>query len=270
MSGTTTKLTAAVQEYFADLRRVRASGGATQERSLYGPLGNLLTAVGATVRPKVFCVQELADQGAGHPDFGLYAAKQVQRSAPREGQTPERGVVEVKSPADDAWLTAEGRQASRYWGRYRLVLVTNARDFVLVGEDTHGKSSTLETLRLAGSQDEFVSRLEKPHAFARDAGARLGEYLARALSHRAAVTEPRDLAWLLASYARDGLARVEAAGGAPQLAAVRSALEEALGIRFEGDRGRRFFCSTLVQTLFYGVLFGVLALTADQFLRLVT
>ena len=106
MSGTTTELTAAVQEYFADLRRVRASGGATQEWSLYGPLRNLLTAVGATLRPKVFCVQELADQGAGHPDFGLYAAKQVQRGMPREGQTPERGVIEVKSPADDAWLTA--------------------------------------------------------------------------------------------------------------------------------------------------------------------
>ena len=253
MSGTTTNLTAAVQEYFADLRRVRASGGATQERSLYGPLGNLLTAIGATLRPKVFCVQELADQGAGHPDFGLYAAKQVQKGAPREGQTPERGVVEVKSPADDAWLTAEGRQASRYWGRYRLVLVTNARDFVLVGEDAGGSPTTLETLRLASTEGEFLSRLEKPHAFARDAGARLGEYLARALSHRAALTEPRDLAWLLASYARDGLARVEAAGDAPQLATVRSALEEALGIRFEGERGRRFFRSTLVQTLFYGI-----------------
>ncbi len=253
MSGTTTKLPAAVEEYFADLRRVRASGGATQERSLYGPLGNLLTAVGATLRPKVFCVQELADQGAGHPDFGLYAAKQVQKGTPREGQTPERGVVEVKSPADDAWLTAEGRQASRYWGRYRLVLVTNARDFVLVGENADGKPATLETLRLAGSEDEFLRRLEKPRAFDRDEGARLGEYLARALSHRAALTEPRDLAWLLASYARDGLARVEAAGGAPQLAAVRSALEEALGIRFEGERGRRFFHSTLVQTLFYGI-----------------
>ena len=58
---------------------------------------------------------------------------------------------------------------------------------------------------------------------------------------------------LLASYARDGLARVKAAGGAPQLAAVRSALEEALAIRFEGERGRRFFRSTLVQTLFYGI-----------------
>ena len=253
MSGTTTKLTATVEEYFADLRRVRASGGATQERSLYGPLGNLLTAIGAMVSPKVFCVQELADQGAGHPDFGLYAAKQVQKGAPREGQTPERGVVEVKSPADDAWLTAASGQASRYWGRYRLVLVTNARDFVLLGEDAHGKPATLETLRLAGSEDEFLSRLEKPRTFARDAGPRLGEYLARALSHRAALTEPRDLAWLLSSYARDGLARVEAAGDAPQLAAVRSALEEALGIRFEGEQGRRFFRSTLVQTLFYGI-----------------
>ena len=253
MSGTTTKLTAVAEGYFADLRRVRASGGGTQERSLYGPLDNLLTAVGATLRPKVFCVQELADQGAGHPDFGLYAAKQVQKGAPREGQTPERGVVEVKSPADDAWLTALGGQASRYWGRYRLVLVTNARDFVMLGEDAHGRPATLETLRLAGSESDFLRRLENPRAFARDAGARLGEYLARALSHRAALTEPKDLAWLLASYARDGLARVEAAGGAPQLAAVREALEEALGIRFEGERGRHFFRSTLVQTLFYGI-----------------
>ena len=254
MSGTTTKLTAAIEEYFADLRRVRASGAATPERSLYGPLGDLLKAVGATLKPKVFCVQEPADLGAGHPDFGLFAAKQVQKGAPREGQTPEHGVVEVKSPADDAWLTAAGRQAGRYWERYRLVLVTNARDFVLVGEDPHGKPTNLETLRLAGSEDEFLSRLEKPHAFARDAGARLGEYLARALSHRAAPKEPRDLAWLLASYARDRFARVEAAScGAPQLAAVRSALEEALGIRFKGERGQRFFCSTLVQTLFYGI-----------------
>ena len=253
MAGTVAKLTVAVENYLEDLRRVLASGGATRERSLYGPLSNLLMAVGATLKPKVFCVQELADQGAGHPDFGLYAAKQVQKGAPHDGQTPERGVVEVKSPGDDAWLTAAGDQASRYWKRYRLVLVTNARDFVLVGEDADGKPAMLETLRLAASEDEFLARLENPRAFARDAGASLGEYLARALSQSAALTEPKDLAWLLASYARDALARVEAAGGAPQLAAVRTALEEALGIRFEGERGRRFFRSTLVQTLFYGI-----------------
>ena len=105
--------------------------------------------------------------------------------------------------------------------------------------------------------------MEKPRAFARAVGAGLGEYLARALSHRAALAEPRDLAWLLASYARDGLARVDAAGEAPSLKAVRSALEEALGVRFEGDKGVRFFHSTLVQTLFYGV-FSAWVLWARQ------
>ena len=94
-------------------------------------------------------------------------------------------------------------------------------------------------------------------------GAGLGEYLCRALSHSASIVEPKDLAWLLASYARDGLARVEAAGDAPSLHAVRSALEEALGVRFEGDKGAAFFRSTLVQTLFYGV-FSAWVLWARQ------
>ena len=253
MPNTTTALTAAGETYFADLGRVRASGGATGERSSYGPLANLLNAVGATLAPNVFCVGELADQGAGHPDFGLYAAKQVQQGRPREGQVPERGVVEVKAAGDDAWLTAAGDQVSRYWGRYRLVLVTNTRDFVLVGEDAAGRPTKLETFRLAADADTFVRRLATPRAFARAVGAGLGEYLTRALSHRAALAEPKDLAWLLASYARDGLARVEAAGESPPLAAVRAALEDALGVRFEGERGARFFHSTLVQTLFYGV-----------------
>ena len=253
MTGTNTKLTAAVETYFADLGRVRASGGATGERSSYGPLANLLNAVGATLRPKVFCVGELADQGAGHPDFGLYAAKQVQKGQPREGQTPERGVVEVKSAGDDAWLTAGGDQVSRYWGRYRLVLVTNTHDFVLVGKNASGRLAKLETFQLTDSSEAFDRLLEKPRATARKMGTGLSEYLCRALSHRSAIAEPKDLAWLLASYARDGLARVETAGETPSLEALRSALEEALGVRFKGEKGKRFFHSTLVQTLFYGI-----------------
>ena len=61
MPKTTTRLAAAVETYLADLQRVRASGGATGERSIYGPLANLLSAIGATLKPKVFCVGELAD-----------------------------------------------------------------------------------------------------------------------------------------------------------------------------------------------------------------
>ena len=253
MPDTTTRLIAAVETSLADLGRVRASGGTTPERSSYGPLANLLNAVGYTLKPKVFCVGELADQGAGHPDFGLYTAKQLQKGQPREGQTPERGVVEVKAADDDAFVTATSAQVSRYWTRYRLVLVTNTRDFVLVGEDGSGQPAKLETFRLADNTEAFARGLETPRAFARKMGAGLGEYLSRALTHRTALTEPKEVAWLLASYARDALHRVEAAGAAPSLYAVRTALEEALGIRFEGERGARFFRSTLVQTLFYGV-----------------
>ena len=39
----------------------------------------------------------------------------------------------------------------------------------------------------------------------------------------------------------------------PALASLRTALEEALGMQFEGEKGEHFFRSTLVQTLFYGI-----------------
>ncbi|MDE0260299.1 MAG: DNA methyltransferase, partial [Gammaproteobacteria bacterium] len=196
MAGPNKKLVAAVEAYFADLRRVRASGGATAERSYYPALEGLLRAVGATLKPKVFCVQELADQGAGHPDLALYTARQVQKGRPRPGQVPERGVVEVKGVGDDAWLTAGSGQVSRYWGRYRLVLVTNLRNFVLVGADAEGSPAKLETFTLAEDIEDFWRNVETPRAFARKVGAGLGEYLARVLSHRAALAEPKDLAWL--------------------------------------------------------------------------
>ncbi len=224
--------------------------------------------MGGSLRPKAYCVSQLAQQGAGHPDFGLYSARQVSKGQPRQGQLPEGGVVEVKPAGDDAWLTAESDQVSRYWQRYRLVLVTNTRDFVLLGEDPQGNPVKLETLRLAESAADFETRLQHPRAFSNSMGPALAEYLGRALSHRATVSEPRDLARLLASYARDGLARVEASGDAPSLDApsldaVRSALEEALGVKFEGERGAAFFRSTLVQTLFYGV-FSAWVLWARQ------
>ena len=263
MAGTNTRLTAAVRDYLKDLRRIRASGGATGELSYYPPLVNLLNAVGGTLRPKVFCVSGMAQQGAGHPDAGLYTARQVQKGKPRQGQPPERGVVEVKPAGDDAWLTADTAQVSDYWNKYRLVLVTNTRDFVLLGEDAAGEPVKLETFRLAESADAFESRLLRPRSFAEETGASLGEYLCRVLSHRATLVEPSDLAWLLASYARDGLSRVEASGETSSLAALRSALEDGLGVRFEGERGAAFFRSTLVQTLFYGV-FSAWVLWARQ------
>ena len=102
-----------IEAYFTELRQVRASGGATGERLYYPVLSNLLNAIGATLKPKVFCVGNLADLGAGHPDFGLFTTRQLQKGEPSEGQLPERGAVEVKPFRDDVYLTAQSEQVSR-------------------------------------------------------------------------------------------------------------------------------------------------------------
>ena len=256
MADATSKFTTIVERYFFALRELRSLGGATPELSTYAALSNLFNEIGDTLKPKVVSLQQLADTGGGHPDFGLYVKRGQQKGKKgqaSQGQKPERGVVEVKPATDDAWLTAESSQVSGYWEHYKLVLVTNTRDFVLLGEDASGNPAKLETFRLADSAADFEKSLQHPRAFANKAGPALGEYLSRALSHTASLADPKDLAQLLASYARDALSRVEAAEDASSLAAVRSALEEALGVRFEGERGVAFFRSALVQTLFYGV-----------------
>ncbi len=47
--------------------------------------------------------------------FRLFAANQLQKGTPRKGQMPERGVIEMKPVADDAWLKARsvGHQVFR-------------------------------------------------------------------------------------------------------------------------------------------------------------
>lgn len=63
MPANAAKLTSIVEEYLAELRRLCDSGGAAAELSTYTALANLINDVGATLRPKVFCVAGLADSG---------------------------------------------------------------------------------------------------------------------------------------------------------------------------------------------------------------
>jgi hypothetical protein len=196
----------------------------------------------------------LRQQGAGLPDGGLFTADQFPRAGddtPRAGQLPNRGAIEVKSTRDDVVTTAHSQQVIGYLGRYGLVLVTNYRDFLLVGAGPAGAPRLLERYSLAPSEAEFWR--SPPHDLARRHGDQLTEYLSRCLMHAAPLRAPKDVAFLLASYARDARRRVEAHHDLPALATVRAGLEEGLGITFQGDRGEHFFRSTLVQTLFYGV-----------------
>ena len=133
------------------------------------------------------------------------------------------------------------------------MLATNLRQFALIGRDRSGGQAELERYSLADSADEFAELLAHPQAAANRRAVSFAEYLARVMEHRTAIAEPRELARLLASYARDALARVADAQAETSLTPIRDALQQALGMQFEGDDGNSFFRSTLVQTLFYGV-----------------
>jgi hypothetical protein len=249
----TDKLIQIVERYFSRLRDEHGLGAGTDERSYYPALAELLNTLGQELKPKVLCLSDLANTGAGHPDFGLYAANQVQKGEPRKGQPPERGVIEMKGVDDETWLTAGTKQVSKYFGAYQLVIVSNLRDFLIVGEGPTGAATKLEGFRLAPTAKAFWEMVATPRKSAERVGAAFGEYLKRALTQSVALREPKDVAWFLASYARDALQRVESAGDLPALANVRSSLEQALGVTFDAEKGEHFFRSTLVQTLFYGV-----------------
>ena len=147
---------------------------------------------------------------------------------------------------------AKGVQVLRYLNQYRQVLVTNYRDFILVGLDRDGNLEIRERFTLAANEADFWTLAAHPQAAANELGERFVEYLKRVMLHAAPLALPKDVAWFLASYARDAKARIESSN-LPALITVRSALEEALGLKFEGEKGEHFFRSTLVQTLFYGV-----------------
>ncbi|MER8690024.1 type ISP restriction/modification enzyme [Mesorhizobium sp. M1136] len=242
--------------YLTRMRQIRATGAATNETSYYSALENLLNGVGRQLRPRVIANGQIRNQGAGHPDFGLYSQAQCRggEPAPGTGATPERGVVEVKGLAEETWFTADTLQVSQYWQHYGLVLVSNYRTFLLIGRNAQGQPIRLESFSLAASETAFwdLQNASADNTLDQFAEA-LHDYLRRALSYLAPLTRASDLAWLLASYARDALRRIEASADLPALQTVRSGLEQALGLRFDHVKGEHFFRSTLVQTLFYGI-----------------
>jgi len=245
-----------LEVYLKELRDNRSTGAAVAETSYYPALSNLFNAIGKTLKPKVRCVMTLADQGAGMPDGGFFTRDQFQRASdgePKQGQLPARGAIEAKGPADDVRDIARKDQVRRYCARYERVLVTNYRQFLLLGLDAQGRPAPLEGYSLADSEAALWQAANHPQKTAAEHGERLAEYLTRVMLSNAPLSAPQDLANLLGCYAREARARVEDHKDLSALAAIRQALEEALGMKFTGEEGDHFFRSTLVQTLFYGV-----------------
>src|SRR5450759_4203412 len=141
------------EAYLTELRDIRASGAAVPETSGYGALADLLTEVGGRLKPKVRCLINLQNAGAGIPDGGLFTASQFPKGGaePLSGQLPARGAIEAKPVGDDARMVAAREQVRRYLEKYRQVLVTTYREFVLVGFNAEGEAASLESFSLAAS-----------------------------------------------------------------------------------------------------------------------
>ena len=120
--------------FLAAVNGVHVSGSGTRETSYYTAINNLLDGVGSSLKPSVRCVMQLKSAGAGNPDGGLFTSDQFDRrtDAPKDVATPARGVIEVKAPSEPVDFTVDTVQIAKYWNRYRLVLVTNLRDWLLI------------------------------------------------------------------------------------------------------------------------------------------
>ena len=243
-----------LSDYLAEIARIRATRAGTGEISYYPALTGALNSIGERLKPRVFCVSNLRNRGAGYPDMGLFVAERGR--APDdwpESRPPERGVVEVDDIDTDVSSKRASAQVGRYLARYGLVLVTNYRDFLLLGNDARGKPEVRERFGFGCPDAAAFFALARSQRRPEVVATRFAEFLERVLLHQAPLARPEDVAFFLASYARDALARVSEQASLPAFADLRNALQEALGLKFEGVKGEHLFRSTLVQTLFYGL-----------------
>jgi hypothetical protein len=247
-----------VTDYLSKLAEIRSSGYATNETSYYPAIETLLVEIGKSLKPRVKPVLQLKNRGAGQPDGGLFTQDQLRRRVDAQVidfavEPPNRGAVEVKGLGESLSETVKGEQVAKYLRAYGQVLVTNYRDFRIVVTGQNGKATVLESYSIAASEDLFWAAAAHPQKTATEHGAHLREFLTRAMLSSVTISSPQHLAGFLASYARDALAKVEARSQLKELAEVRKALEEALGLKIIDEKGEHFFRSTLVQTLFYGL-----------------
>ena len=243
-----------IESFFTDLRDTHVSGVGVKETSYYPYLSNLLNVIGKKLKPKVRCIIHPRSIGAGLPDGALITADQQSKADDPlvDGLIPSRGVLEIKAPDEDVQVVVGSDQVAKYLSKYGLVVVTNLRQFVIAAR-VQGQPTQLEAFTIAPSEKAFWKLIGNPRKLTEVIGESFNEYLTRVLLQAAPLTAPKEVAWFLASYARDAKARIEGQADLAGLATLRTALEEALGLKFTGEDGEHFFRSSLVQTLFYGV-----------------
>jgi hypothetical protein len=253
-----------IEAYLREMALVHSSQGGVDETSYYPALNKLLNEIGQTLTPKVHCIMGLRNLGAGLPDGGLFTVDQISgghSNSDLSRQIPARGAVEAKPVSEDVRAIAVSQQARDYLARYGKLLVTSYREFLLVARAPDGTPRLLERFSFAPDEAAFWRQAEAPRRTSRVLRPAFEEYIKRVITYGGKITNPRDLASILAAHAREARRRLDFAP--PEaLEPVKNELSEALGVQFTGEKGRNFFLSTFVQALFYG-LFSAWVLSTE-------
>jgi hypothetical protein len=93
-----------VETYLEELYAIRSSGGDVTETSYYPALSNLLNEVGKTLKPRVRCIINIQNAGAGLPDGGLYAAEQFLITRMMAERPHEQNAITITSVLPDYHL----------------------------------------------------------------------------------------------------------------------------------------------------------------------
>lgn len=231
-------------DYLTELRTIRNLAAGVAETSYYSALSALIGGVGKTLKPKVLYLPHPQNTGGGIPDAGFFTSTQTQQGTPRPGQKPARGILEAKPFTHSLDALTQTPQVLLYLQTYSQVLITNLRQFRLLIL-VNNQPQTVESYTLAPTADAlFLPETLKQHA------ELFQDFLARVLRRQATLIDPGDLAWFLASYAREARARARAEQHSLlSISTIKQALEQSLGLHFEGEKGEHFFRSTLFSAL---------------------
>jgi hypothetical protein len=193
-------------------------------------LENLLNAIGGDLDVPLVATHELADtgDGAGRPDFGMFEKKSGN----------PRCVVEVKAPTAHVPETADGAQVTRYWQRYRYVLVTNYRDFLLVVHDPKANGGPRVEARYSLTPTAEARWRTPAKALAKEHEIGLADPLTGVLLRPAPITKPKDLAADLARHAREAKRRLQHHPH-DSLKPLQESFEQSLGLQFDDKDHRR-------------------------------
>jgi hypothetical protein len=243
---------------YADEVMPLASATTTNEQTFYPAIRTLLVAVlkslGLPSDVRTNTSERRIGTGVDMPDVALYDG----------GGDFVIVCGEVKTPTPDleemADSTARNDQIGRYLARTGVVILSNVRGFGLLTVEP-GYVGAGPVPREKRRLDQIVelwpssSALRSGKAVDASAAEALSELVEIAVTRYAPIAEPETLARVLARQAR------RAKAGLPEefSEAVRYLSEDfgsALGISFEGEEGKEFFRSSLVQTVFYGLFAG--------------